>query len=108
MAALGHGMDDDVNPPTRTVMPAHALPVGTRIRDYQILALLGEGGFGIVYLALDVLLERQVAIKEYLPTSIAWRGTGNLQVAVRSPRATRTPLHGAAQLRQRSAAAGAL
>ncbi|HRD98426.1 MAG TPA: serine/threonine-protein kinase, partial [Rubrivivax sp.] len=83
---LGRGMDDDVNPPTRTTMPAHALPVGTRIRDYQILGLLGEGGFGIVYLAMDVLLERQVAIKEYLPTSIAWRGTGNLQVAVRVAR----------------------
>ncbi|MBL8315691.1 MAG: serine/threonine protein kinase [Rubrivivax sp.] len=83
---LGRGMDDDVNPPTRTTMPAHALPLGTRIRDYQILGLLGEGGFGIVYLAMDVLLERQVAIKEYLPTSIAWRGTGNLQVAVRVAR----------------------
>ena len=84
--SVASGLDDEVNPPTRTVMPAHALPVGTRIRDYQILALLGEGGFGIVYLALDVLLERQVAIKEYLPTSIAWRGTGNLQVAVRTAR----------------------
>ncbi len=82
----GQGMDDELNPPTRTVMPAHALPVGTRIRDYQVLALLGEGGFGIVYLALDVLLERQVAIKEYLPTSIAWRSTGTLQVAVRTAR----------------------
>ncbi len=82
----GRAMDDEVNPPTRTVMPAHALPVGTRIRDYQVLGLLGEGGFGIVYLALDVLLERQVAIKEYLPTSIAWRGTGSLQVAVRAAR----------------------
>ncbi len=83
---LGRRMDDDVNPPTRTAMPAHALPAGTRIRDYQILGLLGEGGFGIVYLAMDVLLERQVAIKEYLPTSIAWRGTGNLQVVVRVAR----------------------
>jgi serine/threonine protein kinase len=83
---LGRGTDDDVNPPTRTTMPAHALPAGMRIRDYQILGLLGEGGFGIVYLAMDVLLERQVAIKEYLPTSIAWRGAGNLQVAVRVAR----------------------
>ena len=87
---LGHAMDDDVNPPTRTTMPAHALPLGTRIRDYQILGLLGEGGFGIVYLAMDVLLERQVAIKEYLPTSIAWRGTGTLEVAVRVARDQKT------------------
>ena len=87
---LGHAIDDDVNPPTRTTMPAHALPLGTRIRDYQILGLLGEGGFGIVYLAMDVLLERQVAIKEYLPTSIAWRGTGTLEVAVRVARDQKT------------------
>jgi serine/threonine protein kinase len=83
-------MDDDLNPPTRTTMPAHALPLGTRIRDYQILGLLGEGGFGIVYLAMDVLLERQVAIKEYLPTSIAWRGASTLEVAVRVARDQKT------------------
>ena len=83
---ISRGFDDDLNPPTRTVMPAHALAVGSRIRDYQIISLLGEGGFGIVYLAMDVLLERQVAVKEYLPTSIAWRNAGSLQVAVRSAR----------------------
>ncbi|MBC7938534.1 MAG: serine/threonine protein kinase, partial [Chitinophagaceae bacterium] len=77
---------DAVDPPTRRTLPVHALPSGTRIRDYQIIGLLGEGGFGIVYLATDVMLERAVAVKEYLPTSIAGRAPGTLDVAVRVPR----------------------
>ncbi len=50
----------------------HALPPGTRLSEFEILEVLGEGGFGIVYLAIDHSLERQVALKEYMP-SFAWR-----------------------------------
>ncbi|HKU95169.1 MAG TPA: protein kinase [Vineibacter sp.] len=50
-----------------------ALAPGTRVGKYEIVAILGQGGFGITYRAVDVQLDRQVAIKEYLPTSFAVR-----------------------------------
>jgi serine/threonine protein kinase len=65
--------------------PGHTIPPGTRIHDYRIDRVLGEGGFGIVYLATDVVLERQVAIKEYLPSSMAARAGQSLTVLVKSP-----------------------
>jgi len=37
---------------------------------YQILKELGRGGFGIVYLALDTHLDREVAIKELYPNLV--------------------------------------
>jgi len=52
-----------------------ALPIGTRLNEFEVERVLGAGGFGIVYLALDHSLMRQVAIKEYFPALIASRGT---------------------------------
>ena len=59
------------------------LPIGTILGDFKITGIVGEGGFGIVYLAYEATLDRTVAIKEYLPSSIAGR-TGNQSVMVRS------------------------
>lgn len=64
---------------------AHALAAGTRLHEFEITEVLGEGGFGIVYLARDLSLSRTVAIKEYMPSSLADR-TGGLTVSVRSDR----------------------
>ena len=52
----------------------NALPVGTELEGYRVVALLGAGGFGITYKAVDLLLDRHVAIKEYLPSVLANRG----------------------------------
>ena len=60
-----------------------ALPPGTRFGEFEILRVLGVGGFGIVYLAQDHSLEREVALKEYMPASLAARGAGP-QITVRS------------------------
>ena len=51
----------------------NALPAGTRIRDYTIVAVIGIGGFSIVYKAMDTALMREVAIKEYFPGGISLR-----------------------------------
>ena len=61
----------------------NALPAGTRFGELEILGTLGVGGFGIVYLARDHALEREVAIKEYMPSQFASRD-GRSQVSVRS------------------------
>jgi len=60
-----------------------ALPIGSVLGDFAITGLIGEGGFGIVYLAYEATLDRTVAIKEYLPVTIAAR-TAEFTVAVRS------------------------
>jgi serine/threonine protein kinase len=60
-----------------------ALPPGTRFGELEIRRVLGIGGFGIVYLAVDHALEREVALKEYMPSSLASRGQGS-QITVRS------------------------
>ena len=59
------------------------LAIGTVLGDFKITGIVGEGGFGIVYLAYEATLDRTVAIKEYLPSSIAGR-TGSQSVQVRS------------------------
>jgi hypothetical protein len=62
---------------------ADALPAGTRLGEFEILRVLGVGGFGIVYLAMDHGLQREVALKEYLPSALAGRGRDGM-VSVRS------------------------
>jgi len=60
------------------------LPAGTRLRNYELISILGHGGFGITYYARDTTLGREVAVKEYLPTSLALRENGTMVV----PRST--------------------
>jgi serine/threonine protein kinase len=66
-----------------------ALPVGTRLFEFEITGLIGIGGFGIVYAAYDHSLQRAVAIKEYMPGSLAARSRG-YTVVVRSQRDAET------------------
>jgi serine/threonine protein kinase len=51
----------------------NALPGGARLLWYRIERVLGQGAFGITYLATDDNLHRAVAIKEYLPGHLARR-----------------------------------
>ncbi|MHB2055117.1 serine/threonine protein kinase [Pantoea dispersa] len=52
----------------------NALPAGYRFNEFEIKEVIGGGGFGIVYRAWDHQLERTIAIKEYMPVSLAVRG----------------------------------
>ncbi len=68
---------------TQSQQNLNQLAVGTVLGDFKITGVVGEGGFGIVYLAYEATLDRTVAIKEYLPSAIAGR-TGSQSVMVRS------------------------
>lgn len=68
---------------TETIINPHpseraktALEPGYKLHWYQIKSVLGRGGFGITYLADDLNLEKQVAIKEYFPGDFAQRERG--------------------------------
>lgn len=54
---------------------ANALPIGSDLLDFRIQSVLGVGGFGITYLAHDLLLQKNVAIKEYFPSGQVMRTT---------------------------------
>ncbi|MGD8162940.1 serine/threonine protein kinase [Pantoea sp. FN0307] len=66
-------------------MVAGALPAGHRFNEFEIKDVIGGGGFGIVYRAWDHLLERTIAIKEYMPASLAIRND-DLSLGLRSER----------------------
>ena len=85
----------------RTVMPPpddaaavldcgnNALAVGTVLGEFEILGVIGEGGFGIVYEAYDQSLQRHVALKEYMPSALAAH-TSAARVTVKSKRNVET------------------
>ena len=51
----------------------NSLPKGYKLHWYEIDSILGQGGFGITYLARDTNLDQLVAIKEFLPQELAVR-----------------------------------
>ncbi len=75
------------SPSTVAMTAQHTLtlPAGTRIAEFEVTQTIGEGGFGIVYLAWDHSLQRKVALKEYMPSSIASR-VGQTEIRARSER----------------------
>jgi serine/threonine protein kinase len=63
---------------------SNVLPIAYTFEHYQIQQILGEGTFGITYLAQDLQLNTLVVIKEYLPNILAERLADN-NVQPKSP-----------------------
>ena len=59
----------------------NALPMQSMLQEYRIEQVLGAGGFGITYRARDTNLDKDVAIKEYLPGELAMRAPDGNVVA---------------------------
>src|SRR6185436_2654450 len=60
----------------------NALPLESMLLEYRLESVLGAGAFGMTYLARDTHLDKQVAIKEYLPTDLAVRALDGSVVPV--------------------------
>ena len=62
-----------------------ALRAGAILNNRYIVGrVLGQGGFGITYLAYDTKLAAKVAVKEFMPNDIATRQGTTVSVAVES------------------------
>lgn len=73
-------------PKRKPLPPPVALTAGARVGRYVVRNLLGTGSYGIVYRAWDEAAEDDVALKEYLPRSLALR-SGAAAVVPRSDEA---------------------
>lgn len=60
------------------------LQIGATLQDgkYVIKRVLGQGGFGITYLAKHTLLDKQVAIKEFYPKNFCDRIEGTREITL--------------------------
>ena len=78
-----NGKPEPSSRPPAQSSKGNVLPNGTRIGEFEIIGVIGVGGFGIAYLAHDQSLQRTVALKEYMPAAFAMR-TDQVTVCVSS------------------------
>ena len=76
--ACGHDNSADHNPPD-------TLPEGSILAGkYLVGKVLGQGGFGITYLGINIALKVRTAIKEYFPKDSCTRVPGSARVLQKS------------------------
>lgn len=66
-----------IQEPNHSIMSASrdSLPPGTLLGPYRIKSLVAQGGFSLVYLAIDEDTGDEVIVKEYMPKTSARRDT---------------------------------
>ncbi|POZ51607.1 serine/threonine protein kinase [Methylovulum psychrotolerans] len=72
---------DKNTPPSAFVLPYQTI----LNKKFLIGRVLGKGGFGITYLAWDLVLQTAVAIKEYMPSTLVGRENKRLAIVAHSP-----------------------
>ncbi len=88
---------------------SHQLPPGTILGGELLIgSVLGEGGFGITYVALDLNLNKKLAVKEYFPRSLAQRGSDGESVSSSRREDTQNFAEGLAKFRNEARTLAAL
>ncbi|MDO4337674.1 MAG: serine/threonine-protein kinase [Eubacteriales bacterium] len=72
------------DPAAASVPPHHLPPFVILAGKYLVGTAIGEGGFGITYIGIDLNLEMRVAIKEYYPNGCAVRDMSGNSSTVQS------------------------
>ena len=73
----GHSANDSA-----PVAPYHLKPGAVLHERFLVGTVLGEGGFGITYIGLDLTLAKRVAIKEFYPSGAANRTVLSSEIIV--------------------------
>lgn len=77
---LSCGKKDDDTP----TLPHHLARRTTLKKRYLIDKAIGEGGFGITYLAWDIVTQKRVAVKEYYPSGYVSRDPRSNNIIINS------------------------
>ena len=89
---------------TKAASKMHLEPGTTLQNRYTLGRVLGQGGFGITYIAWDNRLQRAVAVKEYMPSAFASRLTGEKEISCYNEDARRQFRHGLEKTRSETQA----